>query len=163
MPNEFSVRKKWLESYPLGIGARRVKTTRQLAQIRPTTRPFFLGELFFFGIFYGYKNTGTQVHRYTGTQVHRYTGTQVHRYTGTQVHRYTGTQVHRYTGTQVHRYTGTQVHRHTGTQVHRYTGTGTQVHHITFYLVHPTLHSWSVNVRFVWFCVSQRKSSPKAF
>ena len=44
---------------PLGIGARRVKTTRQLAQIRPTTRPFFLGELFFFGIFYGYKNTGT--------------------------------------------------------------------------------------------------------
>ena len=136
---------KWLESYPLGIGARRVKTTRQLAQIRPTTRPFFLGELFFFGIFYGYKNTGTQVHRYTGTQVHRYTGTQVHRYTGTQVHRYTGTQVHRYTGTQVHRYTGTQVH------------------HITFYLVHPTLHSWSVNVRFVWFCVSQRKSSPKAF
>ena len=48
---------------PLGIGARRVKTTRQLAQIRPTTRPFFLGELFFFGIFYGYKNTGTQVHR----------------------------------------------------------------------------------------------------
>ena len=74
---------------PLGIGARRVKTTRQLAQIRPTTRPFFLGELFFFGIFYGYKNTGTQVHRYTGTQVHRYTGTQVHRYTGTQVHRCT--------------------------------------------------------------------------
>ena len=86
--------RKIIPSPPLGIGARRVKTTRQLAQIRPTTRPFFLGELFFFGIFYGYKNTGTQVHRYTGTQVHRYTGTQVHRYTGTQVHRYTGTPHH---------------------------------------------------------------------
>ena len=71
------------------------------------------------------------------------------------------------TKTQVHRYTGTQVHRYTGTQVHRYTGT--QVHLITFYLVHSSLndslplHSWSVNVRFVWFCVSQRKSLPKVF
>ena len=85
-------KKKWFGTAktagrtPLFIGARRVKTTRQLAQIRPTTRPFFLGELFFFGIFYGYKNTGTQVHRYTGTQVHRYTGTQVHRCTGAPHH-----------------------------------------------------------------------------
>ena len=126
------VTEKRVSLLPLGIGARRVKTTRQLAQIRPTTRPFFLGELFFFWDFLWlqkHRYTGTQVHRYTGTQVHRYTGTQVHRYTGTQVHRYTGTQVHRYTGTQVHRYTGTQVHRYTGTQVHRYTGT--QVHRYT--------------------------------
>ena len=51
MPNEFSVRKKWLESYPLGILCGRVKKTRLLAKNSPKTRPFLGGEfwrVFFF-------------------------------------------------------------------------------------------------------------------